>query len=558
MTDGRSRSDTSRSGDSGWPLWWVFLLLIVIVVYGQSVFFGFVVFDDHTYILQNPTIAQPSQARPLDLILTPQMRYIIPVTVVPQAVLYQIGGGAAWPFHLANVALHGAFVVLIFGLARALGASVVAAFAAALLVGVHPVCAEPVAWATGFKDVAMGVLALAGTLCFVLAADAESRRRSTVLAALAVVFALAAALAKPAALVLGLAWIGWLVARWRPWSGGRGERRPERRLIVAVAVSSLCAAVLGAANYVMYRALIRAPEVPVDGAFKPLMALGWQAHHLVWPVNLHPIYPVERGAGFADPHTWLGLGLCVLLCAVVWLARNRANILLGVGLAVVLYLPASNILPFPRFLADSYLYAPMAGIAVAVAVAVTRLPDAAVIVVATALSLVMSFSTAEQVARWENGEALWTPLVEAHPTWGAGHVYLGHARFVAGDFRGAVEAFTGGFSRFYDRDALGNLAISLDRVGSAGEAQCVFTEAALRDPDPANLRNLSVFAARHPEIAWTWPGHVRHLLAAPGGGLALPRSLGPGLARAQARLASAGQPLPLPAGPLCSVTGAGR
>lgn len=490
-------------------------------MYGPSVGFGFVAFDDHTYLLGNPTITAPGSVPLSELFLTPQQRYIVPVTGFLQMGLYQLGGGAAWPFHTLNVLLHCLLAYLVFALAVALGARRTVAAAAAALMALHPLCAEPVAWVTGGKDVLMATLAVGATLALV-------RGRWWLAGALGV----AAALAKPAAVALGAAWLGYAALRWFK-RRRTGEGEVPRALWVTASVVTGLGVALSVANLTMYRALIRQPAVPDEGSFKLFMALGWQAHHVFWPANLHPIYPIDRTAGFGDWHTWLGLLLVVAGVGVLALLARRPRWALGALVAVATWLPSSNLLPFPRFLADSYAYAPLAGIAVVLALVLSRFrrSDIAMAVVAVALAV----AAVPQVGRWESGEALWSGVTQAHPEWASAWFNLGHERFVARSSpEHVVDAFHTGFQRGYDTDALGNYAISLARLGRMEDAECVFLEAVDRSRDRRQaLFNLGVYVASNPVKRYA-PDRVGRAVASlraelDAGGLAFPPALLPRL-----------------------------
>jgi hypothetical protein len=143
-------------------------LIAVVALFGRAVTFGFVEWDDAKYIRSNPLIAGPLPGVEtngiIDYLFTPQMGYVVPVTVALERLLYLLGGGAAWPFHLASVLLHGLSALLVARIAETLGASPTRSVLAALLWACHPIVAEPVSWATGLKDVLAVCLVLGSTL----------------------------------------------------------------------------------------------------------------------------------------------------------------------------------------------------------------------------------------------------------------------------------------------------------------------------------------------------------------------------------------------------------
>ena len=514
-------------------LWCTSLALAVLLLFGTILGHPFVIYDDVSYLLQNPTVTNPATVNPLDLVFTPQLRYVVPLTVFVNMGLYHGGGAAAWPFHLVAVLLHATLAIQIFMVGRRLSKSSLASGLAAAIFCVQPLVVEPVAWATGLKDVLMANLALAATWAFLEGVRAQDERGSMGrwwIWALALL--ILSVLAKPATVGVGAAWMAYLVAghlRRRAHSGAdRGERGQSTAWRVAGA-AILIGGAFAALNLVIYRALIFKPDGQggVVSFSDPFMAAGYHLHHLFVPTNLHPMYPIDRALGFEDPHTWLGVGFVVLAVASVYWVRRSPTLVVGLGLAAATYLPVSNLVYFPRFLADSYLYAPLAGCALALAVGLAwgiehvealltkarnansgrgtlrkqRISMAVITALVALLWASMAWTTFGQVKRWEGGRALWNPLIEEYPQWGAGHFTLGHSLHFFGDDQSAAAAsFRRGFQIAYDPDSLGSYAVSLARIGRLDDAECVFLESFYHGREQRSaLRNYGVFMASHPD-----------------------------------------------------------
>jgi len=99
-----------------------------------------------------------------------------------------------------------------------------AACGGALLFAIHPIQVEPVAWATGFKDLLFGLLSLAAVWLFLKYVDAKIQpgagrtSRAGLYYGLSTGVYILALMAKPTAVVLPL--IVWLLAAWgwrRSW-----------------------------------------------------------------------------------------------------------------------------------------------------------------------------------------------------------------------------------------------------------------------------------------------------------------------------------------------------
>src|ERR1041384_311946 len=182
-----------------------------------------------------------------------------------------------WPsgFHLVNVALFVVDIVLLLQLVRR-HASGHAAFAAAALFALHPVCVEPVAWVTARKDLVM-------MLFFVLALRCEDEHHGPRPSLRALVFTLCALLSKSASACLPIVVFAWL--RWV-------QRRPLREALVRSAGHAVLALAVSVFVYAVWRDHAMIASVPL--AQRPLevaATLATYTAHVAWPVDLAAVYP---------------------------------------------------------------------------------------------------------------------------------------------------------------------------------------------------------------------------------------------------------------------------
>jgi 4-amino-4-deoxy-L-arabinose transferase-like glycosyltransferase len=460
--------------------------------------------DDQTYLLGNALVTDPASASALELFLTPQMGYVVPVLLWLQAGLYALGGGQPWSFHAANLLLHAGAAWALFALARRLApqAGPWAAWLAAALFAVHPLVAEPVAWATGMKDLLSTLLALGACLAFVGWEPARGPRRLAWAGGLA----LAAMLAKPSVLLLGLAWGGLALAQ--------EARRAER--LRASMVLLFVGALLGAMNW-----FVRAQFAPdhAQASANPALALGAQAWHTVWPVALEPLYLMDRGAPMSDPLSLLGLASLGVVGAWAWVGRRSEAVGLGLGFAAACYLPVSNLLPFNRFLADSYMYAPLAGLALALVGAlgaVERLPAqgrVAAKVAGVGLVLALAVLAARQGGRWASHEALWGPLARQADAGARPWILWAQGSEFEQDPRKARDLWRQAALVSYEGASLTDLARSFMVLGEVDEAECLLVEEFLVGPNPQRAAlNLARFLVLDPKRPPRYPGAARRAL----------------------------------------------
>jgi hypothetical protein len=479
----------------------------VVLVWGRAVGFPFVNLDDRTQIVNNPLVTAPGTAAGLDLLMTPAHGYIVPVTALTQAALWAVGGGQAWPFHLANLCLH---ILFCWGLCCLLRheAGSRAAWLGLVLV-VHPVVVEPVAWSTGIKDLLCANLVLLSTVCFVRAETTPrgGPARITLWFALAAVTGVLAMLAKPTSVLIGGAFIAYLAARRLTSAVSHAWCWP-----FAVGTLTLGIAVGLLSRLTHDELLVRSDTTTSLGL--AWQALGYQAAHLLWPRDLHPTYYLDLRAPLQDAHTYLGVLVGVAgLSALYWL-RHAPRRFLALSLAVLVYLPVSNVLPFPRRLSDSYLYLPLACLLFTVAPAVQRLlaRRSAYVFwsVGALLCSGMALLSHRQAERWSSSQALWRPVLAAFPDAPGAYGSLASAHLLDGEFEQAAKLYRSAFERRYDREFVNDYGVALAQLRRNDDAECVIIEGAFHGDDPLTaLRNFAIFVARDPQRP------LRHPVAGP-------------------------------------------
>lgn len=492
----------------------VALVALVAIVFAPSLRNGFVVIDDAEQIVNNVVVRFPRHASPLDLLLTPYHGYIVPVTQAVEIALFATGGGA-FAFHLAGIVLHAAILVTAFLATSRVTRDPLAAGAALAPVAVHPLVVEPVCWATGLKDLLAALFTLLATLAFLATTDAaRAERRAARVALLAGTLATLAMLAKPTVVLVGAAWLAFLVVRaWPARAPGEGLLRALPRIPTTLAVATLGLGLLaGVASRMTHDALLA--NQATFGALRPLQSLGHQLAHVLWPWSLHPFYYVDARPPTADPWSLLGLLGLVGVTAAFWAARRTPLALLGCALAAAVYVPVSGVLPFPRQVADSYLYLPLVILGALAGGLLSRAPRRArwgILAALVALTALLAPAARRQVGRWAGGDALWAPLAAAHPTPDA---FGSYATDVAalGRHTQALALFEASYARGYSPEYLVRYGIVLALMGREDDAECVLVEACFHGDSPSiALRNYAVALARRREPP-RYPEAARFLL----------------------------------------------
>lgn len=387
---------------------WVGLVLVAMLAFGQVISFPFLHWDDPSLLVDNPLVAAPFSQGPLALFRTASFGYPAPATVLGWSVEHALFGFDPMAFHTTNLLLHLVNLVLVYRLLLRLIPSTPAAALGATVFALHPIVAEPVAWATGRKDLQATLFVLAALIVLLGKRDSTelpSPRRF----ALASVLGLLAILSKPTAAVVPLLLVAAAHLAW--------PREPLRRLVAPLAPLGVAAVALVLVGNAGHQALTDArPRTVGEAVHQVLSAWALQSQHLVWPRGLLPVYYDLPG----DPstvHLGLGLALLLLLGFAAW--RHRASAL-GLGLIVffVAYAPVAAILPNRRWVADSYLYLPLVGVVLALAAIVERRITRPVpFAVLFSLTLVLfSLGSLVQARTYASNAALWEPVIERYPT----------------------------------------------------------------------------------------------------------------------------------------------
>jgi hypothetical protein len=496
------------SGRAGLVLPALILLVALACVYGPALTSGFVNYDDTTQIVRNPLVTSPSRVPLEDLLLTRSRGYVVPVTLLAQALLWQLGGGEPWVFHAFSLLVHAALsLALLVVLARVVERPL--AFVGALIFALHPACVEPVLWATGLKDLLATSLGFAATVAFVRLASAEHPTRAR--AALVIVAATASMLSKPTAVLLASAWLAYLASR----RTGPRSASDDGRLAWRVAWVVLGVGLgLGALSRVTHDTLL--VHHPLDWKWPlPWSVLGRQALHVVFPVALHPGYAIDSAR--VDGYTILGMGIAVALVAGVFRLRHAPLPLLGFTAALATYFPVSNVLPFARQMSDSYLYAPLVGLVVCGALLLESVTSQGVrkgVLIAGGLAVVqLGVLSHRQTRRWHDSVSLWSPAVAAMPTFDTALGGLAAARAVDGDIDAAASLYERAFAVSYREELVSDFGVVLAQAGRFDDAECVLVESALTGRSPlAALRNYAVLFAHVPGRRPRYPEAERYLL----------------------------------------------
>jgi hypothetical protein len=339
-----------------------------------------------------------------------------------------------WVFHAANVILHAISALLVYQILSRLIRHPIAALVGALVFAVHPVQVEPVAWASGMKDLLGGMFTLAAIAQYIqFATPSEgteagradpvshpaARRQLHYTAAIA--FAAMAMLAKPSAVVVGpiCLVIDLLLLR-----------RSVRSALVGVAPMLLLAMPVALIARRAQDVALVEPVVPWRRLFVATDAINFYLARLLFPLRLAVDYGRTPQLVLARPMTYALAIIPFVMAIMLWLGRGQRALVAG---AMVFLLALLPVLGFSTFqfqqystIADHYLYVAMLGVGLIVAwliaAALQRWPgrQRVVAVACGVIVLALVARSFAQTASWRHDFVFFPHLLSVNPQSWAG------------------------------------------------------------------------------------------------------------------------------------------
>jgi tetratricopeptide (TPR) repeat protein len=469
------------------------LLLASAAVYLPSI--------DGEFQYDDQEIAKTTWVREASRFLDPSHWFGVsrPLTAVTFAVNHAMSGFRPLVWHVTNVLVHLAVVLLAWRFARQIlaraGLGVAAppaaeaappekgkgkrrkaaaladrpipewlALAVAALFALHPIHTEAVSYISQRSEALASALYLAGLLLLFAWDRAEPARRWGLLAAVFLLHSLALG-AKPIAATLPFAWL--LAAavvpppaeRGRPWTGRVLRRVPAALPLVALSIAAALSGVTsvkgsGHAGYDL------GFVTPLQYVATQLRALPIYVRLVLWPSGLNADWDFPFARGLGEPAVLAGLAFVAALVAGAFVLARRGGAREGDGPAAarvaafgILFflgvLTPTTLVPLRDAFVEHRLYLATLGIVLAVVagveVALRRLVPGRAAVVGAALAVAaiaaLGAATAVRNQVWHSALELWGDASTKSPGKPRIWVNLGTALHFAGRYEEAVGAY---------------------------------------------------------------------------------------------------------------------
>jgi tetratricopeptide (TPR) repeat protein len=399
----------------------------VLWVYGPALRGGWV-WDDVEEVTQNPVLRQPGAlGRIWSAAEGPDY---FPLKGTVQWLEWRAWGDDPVGYHAVNLALHLLSALLFWGILRRLGLR--HGWIGGLLLAVHPLAVESVAWAAELKNTLSLALLLAAMTAY-LEYDAQgSGRRADRFYWTSLFLFLCAMLSKTSVVMFPCAIL--LHAWWRRRIDGRDFRASAPFFAVSL--------VLGLVTlwFQHHRATIAGHEFagdPLTRLAASGLALAFYLEKSMLPFGLLPVYPHWdlRPLSPLDFVPWLAFAA---LFGVLWHRRATWGrpALFGLGFFALNLLPVAGFVSMAYLrisrVADHLAYLPLLGILGLAAAALERLAAAARWTVLAGVIAVLAWQGRRHTEIFHDEITLWTYTLERNPAAWVAENDLGNAFYQAG------------------------------------------------------------------------------------------------------------------------------
>jgi tetratricopeptide (TPR) repeat protein len=469
------------------------LVVLIFIVFGRTLGFGFVNFDDDQYVFQNPVVSRGLSLHGLEWAFTHvHSNNWHPLTTLVHMLNCQMFGLRAGGHHLINVLLHAACAVFLFLLLLEMtGALWRSGFVAAVF-AIHPLRVESVAWVSELKDVLSGLFFMLTLWTY---ARYARRPESWGRYAMVVVWLALGLMSKPMLVTVPFVLLlldYWPLRRLESWL----RLRPllwEKLPLCLLALLSCVATVLA------QKQAIEAVE-PAPFSVRLANAVVAYAVYLgkfIWPGKLAALYPLL----IHGPPAWQVIASAALLAALsvgAWLLRKKQPYLLVGWLWYLgMLVPVIGILQVGhQAYADRYTYLPQIGLCLAGTWAAAdwagqrRELQWALGAMAPVIVCAMLIAAWKQTEYWRNSETLWTHTLDSTRENFVALNNLGLARFDEGHTEEAMVMYREALRiNPADVEAHINLGNALSRQGRLAEAIARYREAIAIDSADADAHS---------------------------------------------------------------------
>jgi protein O-mannosyl-transferase len=498
-------SDRSAAGNRAFLYWGVvgFLLLGIAVVYGQTLGFGFLDYDDPLFVVDCRQVRAGLTRSSIAWAFTNgPLGEWYPLSMMSHMLDCQLFGLSPGWHHLTNLVLHAATVIGLFAVLRRMtGELWPSAFVAAVLT-VHPQHVESVAWISERRDVLSGlffVLTLGAYLGYV-------RRGRTASRYLLVALMLGLGLMSKAMLVTVPALL-LLMDYWPLGRFGQASDLPQntvawqRQDFWRLAIEKLPLLAIALADCAMTLATHakdpKGTSIPwSDRASNAVVSLATYLFQFFYPADLAIFYPQPVGGHPVSEVAGAAAVLVAVSTAAVLGRRRCPYAFVGWCWFVGMMVPVLGLINISdHAMADRYMYLPSIGLSIALAWGAARLgarlgASRLLLGACAALAIgALASQALRQTSYWHNDVELWQHSLATTEGNAEAEGALGFALAKADRLDDAVRHYMQAARWGVDVALLNNLALVVSRQGKLDEAATLLRRAQEISPSYAPIED---------------------------------------------------------------------
>lgn len=395
----------------------LFIILITVVIYSNSIQNGFVNWDDDVSILMNNDILSLDKGHVFNMFNNSYNGMYQPVVMISFAINYYINGFQPEGYHLTNLLFHLLNIMLLFFFIKMLFKNTLLAAVTALIFAVHPMHVESVSWITERKDVLYAIFYLTSLIMYIKYILSDYKLKFLLLTFIFFLFSL---FSKTNAITLPLIMIAIDLYYMRPKS---------RFVIFEKAFFLLFAIIFGLIA-------VKSQEVLSEGAFRIvhynlidrlLIACHAFVFYIVkflFPFHLSAIYPFPlKLNGFLPLQYYLSIFLMIaLVYATIKLIMNRsidvesrkqfkfAALFYLLSISIVIFIPVGK-----ADVADRYTYLPFIGLTLyfytLIGILLKERLKKSKLVIGIGFIILLAVLTFQRNKIWKDSSILWTDVI---------------------------------------------------------------------------------------------------------------------------------------------------
>ena len=406
----------------------ILILLVTIIIYIPTFNAGFV-WDDINYIQNNELI----HTFDIGGILSDYvMGNYHPVTILVFAIEYQIFGLDETGYHLVNLLLHLANVLLVYYAILLLTKKEMVALVTALLFSIHPLHTESVAWISELKDLLYSCFFFGAYIFYIKYLDSKKREYYLLALLLFLLSLLSKAMAASLPVLLML-------------TDYFKQRKFTMKMVVEKTPFFLLAIIFGIVAILAQRSSDAIQDISEYSILQRIVFASYGFLTYMWkailPLNQSAFYPypVTGGESLGVQFYIFPLLVLLLLVFVFYSQRFTKKIFFGVGFFAVTVALVLQLLPVGNaVMADRYSYIPLFGIFYLMAEGFSwlwnRFGRRAAISILALFTVFFSITTFLRNRVWKDGITLWADVISKFPKEAIGYnnrggIYLGNKQY---------------------------------------------------------------------------------------------------------------------------------